>query len=83
MANEVAFWHVEIYGQEQMSKEFEVNWAKENSTCFTMCHLGQNRKRIISRLFLNKAMKSFGIFDQDMTQTIYENYFGILGVREI
>ena len=29
------------------------------------------------------AMKSFSIFDQDMTQTIYENYLGILGVREI
>ena len=28
-------------------------------------------------------MKSFAIFDQDMTQTIYENYLGILGVREI
>ena len=29
------------------------------------------------------AMKIFAIFDQDMTQTIYENYLGILGVREI
>ena len=28
-------------------------------------------------------MKSFAIFDQDMTQKIYENYLGILGVMEI
>ena len=31
----------------------------------------------------NMAMKSFAIFDQDMTQKIYENYLGILGVMEI
>ena len=29
------------------------------------------------------AMKRFAIFDQDMTQTIYDNYLGILGVMEI
>ena len=28
-------------------------------------------------------MKYFAIFEQDMTQTIYENYSGILGVIEI
>ena len=28
-------------------------------------------------------MKGFAIFDQDMTQTIYENYLGILGVMEV
>ena len=66
-----------------MSKEFEVNWAKENSTSFTMCHLGQNRKIIIGRIFLNMAMKFFAIFRQDMIQKIYENYLGILGVMEI
>ena len=27
--------------------------------------------------------KDFDIFEQDMTQTIYENYLGILGVMEI
>ena len=27
-------------------------------------------------------MKSFAIFDQDMTQTIYEHYLGIFGVTE-
>ena len=48
-----------------------------------MCHLGQNRKWIIWGLFFNMAMKSFAIFDEDMTQTIYEKYLGILGVREI
>ena len=31
----------------------------------------------IGELFLNMAMKSFAIFDQDMTQKIYENYLGI------
>ena len=29
------------------------------------------------------AMKYFAIFEQDRTQTIYENYLGILGVTEI
>ena len=29
------------------------------------------------------AMKSFAIFAEDMTQKNYENYLGILGVREI
>ena len=33
-------------------------------------------------LFLNMAMKSFAIFDQYMTQKIYENYLGIFGVME-
>ena len=28
-------------------------------------------------------MKYFAIFEKDMTQTIYENYLGILGVMEI
>ena len=28
-------------------------------------------------------MKYFVIFEKDMTQTIYENYLGILGVMEI
>ena len=31
----------------------------------------------------NMAMKYFAIFEEDMTQTIYENYLGILGVMEI
>ena len=29
------------------------------------------------------AMKGFAIVDQDMTQTIYKNYLGILVVMEI
>ena len=29
------------------------------------------------------AMKSFAIFERDVTQKIYENYLGILGVMEI
>ena len=28
-------------------------------------------------------MKYFAIFDKDVTQTIYENYLGILGVMEV
>ena len=54
-----------------------------NETPFTKCHSGQNRTRNIGELFLNMAMKRFAIFDQDMTQTIYENYLGIFGVMEI
>ena len=29
------------------------------------------------------AMKYFAIFEEDITQTIYENYLEILGVTEI
>ena len=71
------------YGQEKMSKKFGVNQANINTTSFAKCHLGQNRKTIIGGLFLNITMNNFAIFDQDMTQTIYENYLGILGVMEI
>ena len=66
-----------------MSKEFEGNWEKENSTCFTKCHLGQNGKRIIGGIFLNMSMQSVAIFDEDRTQKNYVNYLGILGVMEI
>ena len=66
-----------------MSGKFGLKWSKINSTSFAKCHLGQNRKRIIGGLFLNMAMKYFAIFEQDRTQTIYENYLGILGVTEI
>ena len=31
----------------------------------------------------NMAMKHFAISEEDMTQTIYENYLGILEVMEI
>ena len=65
-----------------MSKKFGVNQANINSTSFAKCHLGQNRKGIIGGLFLNKAMKSFAIFEQDRTKKIYENYLGIYGVTE-
>ena len=60
-----------------------VNQSNINSTFFTKCHLGQDRKRIIGELIFNMARKSFAIFEKDMTQTIYENYLGILGVTEI
>ena len=35
------------------------------------------------RMMINMEMKCFAIFEEDMTQKIYENYLGILGVREI
>ena len=43
----------------------------------------QNRKMNIGEFFLNMAMKRFATFDEDMTQTFYENYLGNLGVMEI
>ena len=66
-----------------MLKELGSNQEKIDGTSFTENHTGQKWRIIIGELFLNMAMKSFAIFDQDMTQAIYENYLGILGVREI
>ena len=65
-----------------MSKKFGGKQAKINSTSFTKGHLGQNRKRIIGGLFLNMAMKSFAIFEKDMTPKNYENYLGIFRMTE-
>ena len=73
----------QLYGHEKVRKEFEATWENKNSTCFTKCHLGQNRKRIIGGLFFNMAMKYFATFKQDRTQKIYENYLGILGLMEV
>ena len=66
-----------------MLKELGSNQEKIDGTSFTENHTGQKWRIIIGELFLNMAMKSFAIFDQDMTQTIYENYWGIFGVMEI
>ena len=74
---------VQLYGQENMSKKFGVNQANINSSCFAKCHLGQNRKKNICELSLMMPRKDFEIFEEDMTQKIYENYLGILGVTEI
>ena len=41
------------------------------------------RKRNICELSLMMPRKDFDIFEEDMTQKIYENYLGILGVTEI
>ena len=71
------------YGQEKLSKKFGVNQAKINSTCFAKCHLGQNRKKNICELSLMMPRKDFEIFEEDMTQKIYENYLGIIGWTEI
>ena len=60
-----------------------VNMRNINDTSFTKCHSGQNGKWITGGLLSNMAMKRFSIFDQDMTQTIYDNYLGIFGVMEI
>ena len=73
----------QLFGHINMPKKVGVNRRNINDTSFTKCHSGQNRKRNIGELFLNMSMNFFAIFDQDMTQTIYENYLGILGVREI
>ena len=37
----------------------------------------------VVELFLNYARKVFDIFDEDMIQTIYENFLGIFGITEI
>ena len=66
-----------------MSNKFGVNQSKINDTSFTKCQLGQNRKRNLNELFFMMPRKGFDISVEDMTQTIYENYLGILGVREI
>ena len=73
----------QLYGQEKMSKKFGVNQAKINGTSFSNHHLGQNQKRNICELSLMMPRKDFDIFEEDMTQTIYENYLRILGVTEI
>ena len=66
-----------------MSKKFGVNQAKINDTSFSNSHLGHNKKRNICELSLMMPRKDFDIFDEDMTQKIYEKYLGILGVTEI
>ena len=66
-----------------MPKELGSNQENIGGTSFTENHTGQKWRIIIGELFLNMAMKSFAIFDQDMTQTIYENYLWILELREI
>ena len=80
---ELNFGMGQLYGQEKMSKKFGVNQAKINDTSFSNHHLGQNQKRNICELSLMMPRKDFDIFEEDMTQTIYENYLGILGVTEI
>ena len=66
-----------------MSKKFGGQSRKINDTAFSNHHLGQNQKRNICELSLMMPRKDFDIFEKDMTQTIYENYLGILGVTEI
>ena len=53
------------------------------STWCTMCHLGQNEKRNIRELSLMMPTTGFDLSEEDMTQTIYENYLGILGVMKL
>jgi hypothetical protein len=66
-----------------VSKKFGINQAKINDTSFSNHHLGQNKKKNICELSLMLPRKDYDIFVEDMTQTIYENYLGILGVTEI
>ena len=66
-----------------MPKKFESKLHNKNCTCFTNCQLGQKQKRNIGGLFLNMGRKDFDISEEDMTQTIYENYLGIFRVMEL
>ena len=66
-----------------MPKFFEGNQEYKNSTSFTKCCPEQNGKMNIVELFFNYAMKVFYIFDEYMTQRIYEIFLGILGMTEI
>ena len=66
-----------------MSKKFGFNEAKINDTSFSNHHLGQNQKRNICELSLMMLRKDFDIFEEDTTQTIYDNYLGIWGVTEM
>ena len=66
-----------------MPKNSEGNQEYINSTSFIKCCCEQNRKMNIVELVLNKARKDFYIFDEDMTQRIYEIFLGILGMTEI
>ena len=72
-----------LFGHERMPKKFGRNLEKISDTSYIKCHSGQNRRRNTGELFLKWPRKCLGIYDQDMTQTIYENYLGILGVMEI
>ena len=65
-----------------MSKKFGVNQEKVNDTSSSNHHLGQNQKMNICELSLMMPRKEFEIFEEDMTETIYENYLLILGVTE-
>ena len=62
---------------------FESNQENINSTSFTKCQTGQNRKMNIPELFLNQARKVFDIFEEDMIQRIYQNILEILGMTEM
>jgi hypothetical protein len=73
----------QLYGWERVQKKFESKQARIKGTCFTNCQLGQNQKRNICEIFLNMARKGYDISEEDMTQTIYENYLGILGMMEM
>ena len=66
-----------------MPKNFGDKQENINNTSFSKSHLGQNRKRNICELFFIMPRKGFDISVEDMNQTIYENYLGILGVTEI
>ena len=54
-------------------------WTCQSGTSFTNCCSEQNRKMYIFEL----GKEGFYIFDEDMTQRIYEIFLGILGMTEI
>ena len=69
--------------RKKMSNKFGVNQAKINDTSFSNHHLGQNQKRNFCELPLMMPRRGFDIFEEDITQKIYENYLGIFGWAEI
>ena len=63
-----------------MSTKFAGNQAKINDTSYSKSQLGQNERRNICELSLMIPRKNFDISEEDLTQTIYENYLGIFRV---
>ena len=61
----------------------DIIWTCQSGTSFTNCSSEQNRKMNIFELFMNQARKVLYIFDEDMTQRIYEIFLGILGMTEM
>ena len=66
-----------------MPKKFGAKQTKIYDTCFSKCHLGQNRKKNICEIYLNWTRVGFDIPEEDMSKRIYEKYLGICGKAEM